>query len=346
MQFCSLGRTDLKVSKMCLGTMTFGEQCDAAQSHRILDRALEHGINFIDTAETYPSPMKAETYGHTERFIGDWLAQRGGRDKLVIATKVAGPAARLGYVRGGPKLVESHIRQAVDDSLQRLQTDYIDLYQIHWPARSSNYFGRLGYYPRDDEGATPLAETLAALEALRAEGKIRHVGLSNETPWGLMHALSVAKEQGFEAAVSLQNPYSLLNRVFEVGLAEICHREKVSMLAYSPLAFGLLSGKYRQGAKPEGARLSLWGEYFNRYTQGVVPELAEQYCAAADEHGVDAAQMALAFVLSRPFIDSTIIGVTDTQQLDHCVAAVDIKLAKPVRRSIGELHEQQPNPCP
>lgn len=346
MQYQLLGQTDLSVSKLCLGSMTFGEQCDPAQSHRILDRALEHGINFIDTAELYPSPMKAETCGDTERHIGTWLKSRGGRDELVIATKVAGPGNRIGYLRGGPKLVETHIRQAVEGSLQRLKTDYIDLYQLHWPARSSNYFGRLGYYPRDDSGATPLAETLAVLEALRLEGKVRHVGLSNETPWGLMHALSVAQQQGFAAVASVQNPYSLLNRVFEVGLAEVCHREKVSMLAYSPLAFGLLSGKYRHGARPEGARLSLWKEYFNRYTQGVVPELADQYCVAAEEHGVDAAHMALAFVLSRPFINAMIIGVTDTQQLDHCVEAVGIKLPKPVLKAIAKLHEQQPNPCP
>lgn len=346
MQLCKLGQTQLKVSRLCLGTMTFGEQCDLAQSHAILDRALERGINFLDSAEIYPSPMKAETCGDSERHIGAWIKRRGGRDKLVLASKVAGPGGRIAYVRGGPKLVEKHIRAAVEGSLQRLNTDYIDLYQVHWPARSSNYFGRLGYYPRDDAGATPLAETLAALEALRTEGKIRQVGLSNETPWGLMHALAVAKEQGFAPIASVQNPYSLLNRVFEIGLAEVCHREQVSMLAYSPLAFGLLSGKYRQGAKPAGARLSLWADYFDRYTQGLVPELAHQYCEAAEEHGVDPAQMALAFVLSRPFIDSAIIGVTSIEQLDHCLDAAELKLDKPTLKSIAMLHEQQPNPCP
>jgi len=346
MQLRKLAQTALNVSPVCLGTMTFGEQCDLAQSHRILDRARERGINFLDTAELYPSPMKAETYGETERHIGAWVKQRGGRDKVVIASKVAGPGGRIAYVRGGPKLVEAQVRVAVEGSLQRLNTDYIDLYQVHWPARSSNYFGRLGYYPRDDSGATPLAETLAALDALRIEGKIRHVGLSNETPWGLMHALAVAKEQGFESVASVQNPYSLLNRVFEIGLAEVCHRERVSMLAYSPLAFGLLSGKYRNGAKPEGARLSLWADYFDRYTQGLVPELAHQYCDAAEEHGLSPAQMALAFVLSRAFIDSTIVGVTSTEQLDMCIDAAEMKLAKPVLKSIAKLHEKQPNPCP
>ncbi len=346
MQYQPLGQTGLNMSKLCLGTMTFGEQCNPVQSQSILDRATERGINFLDTAEIYPSPMKAETCGESERIIGNWLRRRNDRDKLVIASKVAGPGNRIDYVRGGPKLVESQIRAAVEGSLRRLNCDYIDLYQVHWPARSSNYFGRLGYYPRDDSGATPLAETLAALEALRSEGKIRHVGLSNETPWGLMHALATARAQGFEVVASVQNPYSLLNRVFEVGLAEVCHREKVSMLAYSPLAFGLLSGKYGNGAKPKGARLTLWGEYFDRYTQGVVPQLADQYCDIADKHGVSPTHMALAFVLSRPFIDSSIIGVTDTDQLDHCIAATDIKLPKPLLKAIGKLHEQQPNPCP
>ncbi len=346
MQQYQLGATDLQVSAVCLGTMTFGEQCDIASSSAILDRAREHGINFLDTAELYPSPMRAESCGDSERFIGQWLRARGGRDKLVIASKVAGPGGRIGYLRGGPKLIASQIRAAVEGSLQRLQTDYIDLYQVHWPARSSNYFGRLGYYPRDDAGATPLAETLAALENLRAEGKIRHVGLSNETPWGLMHALSVARSQGFDCIASVQNPYSLLNRVFEIGLSEVCHREKVSMLAYSPLAFGLLSGKYSHGAQPEGARLSLWRDYFSRYTQGLVPEIAEQYVAIAEQQGVDAAHMALAFVLTRPFVDSTLIGVTSPEQLDHCVAAVGLKLPRPVLRAIGELHERHPNPCP
>jgi len=346
MQRFRLANTELDVSRLCLGTMTFGEQCDEKRSHRILDCAVASGINFIDTAELYPSPMSAETCGQTERFIGSWLSERGGRDKLVVATKVAGPGGRVDYLRGGPKLVASQIRQAVDDSLQRLRTDYIDLYQVHWPARSSNYFGRLGYYPRDDEGATPLAETLEALEQLRLDGKIRHVGLSNETPWGLMHALAIAERNGFSPVSSVQNPYSLINRVFEVGLAEVCHREKVSMLGYSPLAFGLLSGKYRNGARPEGARLSKWSDYFKRYTSGAVPQIADAYCAIADQHALDPAQMALAFVLSRPFIDSMIIGVTGEQQLADALAATELSLPKPVRKAIGQLHELHPNPCP
>lgn len=346
MQTRLLGRTELQISELCLGTMTFGEQCDAALSHRILDRALELGINFFDSAEIYPSPMREESCGRSETLLGDWLAARGGRDKLVIATKVAGPAARLGYLRDGPKLVASHLRAAVEGSLRRLRCDTIDLYQVHWPARSSNYFGRLGYYPRDDAGATPLGETLEALEALRREGKIRQIGLSNETPWGLMHALAVAAERGFEPVAALQNPYSLLNRVYEIGLAEICDRERVSMLGYSPLAFGLLSGKYSGGAQPEGARLTRWRDYFSRYSQGRVPAIAERYVQIAREHGLDPAQMALAFVLSRPFVGASIIGVTDVEQLECCAAATALTLPKPVRRAIGELHDEHPNPCP
>lgn len=326
--------------------MTFGQQCALDTSLNIMDRAFERGINFIDTAELYPSPMTAETYGDTERHIGAWLKQRTDRDKLVIASKVAGPGNRIAYVRGGPKLIASQIREALENSLRRLNTDYIDLYQVHWPARSSNYFGRLGYYPRDDAGATPLAETLQALEQLRLEGKIKYVGLSNETPWGVMHALSIAREHGLQPIASVQNAYNLLNRVFEIGVAEVCDRERVSMLAYSPLAFGLLSGKYRSGATPLGTRLTTWPKYFSRYTQGVVPEVAELYCEVAEEHKVDPAHMALAFILSRVFIDSVILGVTSTEQLDHCLAAADLQLPKSVIKAIGKIHEQYPNPCP
>ncbi len=346
MQLRQLGTTDLQISPLCLGTMTFGGQCSAATSAAILDRAGELGINFLDSAELYPSPMKAQSYGDSERVVGDWLRQRGGRDKWVIATKVAGPGGRINYVRGGPKLVDAQIREAVEGSLRRLGTDYIDVYQVHWPARSSNYFGRLGYYPREDKGATPLCETLDALEQLRREGKIRHVGLSNETPWGLMHALSIAGKQGFAPIACVQNPYNLLNRTFEIGLAEVCHREAVSMLAYSPLAFGLLSGKYQRGAQPAGARLSLWPDYFSRYTQGLVPEVAGHYCDIAARHGIDPVSMSLAFVVSRPFIQSTLIGVTSVEQLDQCAASLAIKLPKPVLKAIGEMHERQPNPCP
>ena len=346
MQYTTLGRTGLRVSRACLGTMTFGEQCSETQSFAILDRAAERGINFVDVAELYPSPMRAETCGRSEEIVGRWLAARGGREQLIIATKVAGPGGRIGYLRDGPKLDGVNIRAAVEDSLERLQTDYIDLYQVHWPARSSNYFGRLGYYPRDDEGATPLLETLGALETLRREGKIRHIGLSNETPWGLMHAVSVAREHGFAPCASLQNPYSLLNRVFEIGLAEVCHREQVSMLAYSPLAFGLLSGKYSDNSWPEGARLSRWQAYFDRYTRGAVPQIAERYNGIAREHEIQPAHMALGFVASRPFIDSCILGVTDSAQLDDCLDGLEQVLPKAVRRAIGELHDSQPNPCP
>ncbi|MCK2185403.1 NADP(H)-dependent aldo-keto reductase [Halomonas getboli] len=343
MQTRPLGRTGLDVSRLCLGTMTFGEQNTEAEAHEQLDRAVAFGVNFIDTAEMYPVPPKAETQGLTESYVGSWLKARGARDDVIIATKAAGPG--LDHIRGGPRLTREHLHQAIDDSLARLQTDYVDLYQLHWPDRRANFFGRLGYEHDAEEDATSLEESLSALQELVQAGKIRAVGLSNETPWGVMHALQLAERQGLPRVASVQNPYSLLNRSFEVGLAEIAHREDVGLLAYSPLAFGKLSGKYLDGAWPEGARLTLY-ERFQRYNNPQADEATRAYVEIAREHGLDPAQMALAYVNSRSFLTSNIIGATSMAQLESNLASESLRLDDEVLAAIEAVHQRIPNPSP
>jgi aryl-alcohol dehydrogenase-like predicted oxidoreductase len=346
MEYRPLGRSGLEVSALCLGTMTFGEQNSEAEAHAQLDRAVDAGINFIDTAEMYPVPPRAETQGLTERHIGSWLAKRGCRERLIIASKVAGPADWLGYLRDGhPRLDRANIEAALHSSLQRLGTDYIDMYQLHWPERETNYFGKLGYRHRDTEDAVPIAETLEVLGDLVNLGKIRHIGVSNETPWGLMQYLQLAESRNLPRAVSIQNPYSLLNRSFEIGLAEIAHREDCGLLAYSPMAFGVLSGKYLQGRRPANARVSLFSR-FDRYSNPQSEWATERYVALAREHGLSAAQMALAWVTSRPFVTSNIIGATTLEQLDENLDSIDLKLPAAVVEGIEAIHRQQPNPAP
>ena len=341
MQYNELGRTGIEVSRLCLGTMTWGEQNSEADAHSQLDRAVEAGINFIDTAEMYPVPPRTETQGLTEQYLGSWLARSGQRDKLVIASKVSGP----GMVREGNRLDRKNIRQAVDDSLRRLQTDYLDLYQVHWPNRLTNFFGRLGYKhsPQDDE--VPIEETLEALAEQVEAGKIRHIGISNETPWGMMRYLALAEQAGLPRIVSIQNPYNLLNRTFEIGLAEIAHREDAGLLAYSPLAFGALSGKYLDGKKPEGARLTLY-ERFSRYTGERGQATTRDYVEIARRHNLDPAQMALAWVNSRGFLTANIIGATSLEQLDTNIASIELELSDEVLREIEAVHDHNPNPCP
>ncbi|MDN3524805.1 NADP(H)-dependent aldo-keto reductase [Halomonas sabkhae] len=343
MQTRPLGNTGIEVSRLCLGTMTFGEQNSEAEAHEQLDRAVSCGIDFIDTAEMYPVPPSADTQGLTERYIGSWLASRGSRDDIILASKIAGPG--LDYLRGGSRLTREQVHQAIDTSLQRLQTDYIDLYQLHWPDRRSNFFGRLGYQPDEQEDAIALEETLSALQELVQAGKIRAVGLSNETPWGVMHALHLADRMGLPRVASVQNPYSLLNRTYEVGLAEVAHRENVGLLAYSPLGFGVLSGKYLDGARPEGARLTLY-ERFKRYTSPQAEEATRAYVDIARAHGLDPAQMALAYVNSRPFLTSNIIGATSMAQLESNLASESLRLSDDVLDAIEQVHQRLPNPCP
>jgi len=346
MEYNLLGHTDIKVSRLCLGTMTWGEQNTEAEAHEQLDYALSQGINFIDTAEMYSVPPRQETYGLTETYIGTWLKKRQDREKIILATKVAGPGEIASHVRGGPRLNRDNIRQAIDSSLQRLQTDYIDLYQIHWPDRSTNFFGQLGYTHNENEESTPIEESLATLGELVKEGKIRYVGISNETPWGAMTYLKLAELHNLPRIVTIQNPYNLLNRIYEVGLAEISHREQVGLLAYSPLAFGVLSGKYLNGARPTGARLTLF-ERFDRYIKNEYGIKATAgYVQLAQKHGLDPAQMALAYVNSRSFLTSNIIGATTMEQLKADIASIELELDDEVLEAIDAIHQQHPNPCP
>ncbi|MCP1673095.1 aryl-alcohol dehydrogenase-like predicted oxidoreductase [Natronocella acetinitrilica] len=346
MDFRPLGTTDLNVSVICLGTMTWGEQNTEAEAHEQLSLAVDQGVNFIDTAELYPVPPRGETQGLTEDWIGTWLKQRSDRDKLVIATKISGPGPD--HIRGGATTYNrEHIRQAVNDSLRRLQTDYIDLYQLHWPTRNANFFGKLGYRPKaDDDGAeAAMVEALEALDEQVKAGKIRHVGLSNETAWGAMKFLQLAQERGLPRMQSIQNPYSLLNRSYEVGLAEVSHRERCGLLAYSPLGFGTLSGKYLNDQRPAGARLTLF-DRFQRYLNPLGANATERYVALAREHGLDPGQMALAFVNSRSFLTSTIIGATTTEQLRSNIDSARLTLNDAVLEGIETIHTAQPNPCP
>lgn len=345
MHYRPLGQTDLSVSAICLGTMTFGEQNTEAQAHEQLDRALAAGINFIDTAEMYPVPPRAETQGRTESYIGSWLKKTGRRDDIVLASKVAGPGNGLNYLRGGPRLTAAHITKALEDSLRRLNTETLDLYQVHWPDRNTNFFGRLGYTHDPDEQATPIEETLVALARLVEAGKVRHIGLSNETPWGAMRYLHLADTLGLPRPVSIQNPYNLLNRSFEVGLAEIAHRENIGLLAYSPLAFGVLSGKYLGGKHPTGARITLF-ERFQRYSAPYVDGIVGQYAELAAKQGMSLTQMALAYVNSRSFLISNIIGATTLAQLDEDISSIEIELDEEVIAEIERIHYQHPYPCP
>ena len=345
MQYRKLGNTGIDVSLICLGTMTWGEQNTEAEAHAQLDYALAQGVNFIDTAEMYPIPPKGATQGLTETYIGNWLQQRGGRDQLVLATKVAGPADWMAHLRGGPRLDRAHIEQAIDASLKRLRTDYVDLYQVHWPARSTNYFGQLGFTAGDDAAADAIAGTLHALDTLVRAGKARAIGISNETPWGVAQYLKLADEQQQARIVSIQNPYSLLNRSFEVGLAEFAHREQTGLLAYSPLGFGVLSGKYIRGSDDSHSRLNLF-ESYTRYSSEPGVAATGAYVELAESHGLSPAQMALAFVNSRPFVTATIIGATTLAQLQENIASVDVSLDAEIVDAIDAIHARQSNPCP
>ena len=344
MEYRQLGDTDTDVSVICLGTMTYGEQNTEAEAHEQLDYACEQGVNFIDTAEMYAVPPCKETQGRTEKYIGTWLAKRNNRDDLVLATKVSGPGMQT-YLRGGPQLTRTHIERAVKASLRRLRTDHIDLYQVHWPARSTNFFGELGYVHDDDDRATPIEKTLEALARLVEQGLVRYLGVSNETPWGVMEYLRRADERGWPRIVSVQNPYSLLNRTFEVGLAEMAHREQTGLLAYSPLGFGVLSGKYLGGRQPAAARLTLF-EFFQRYTGARGVKATRRYVRIAKDAGLDPAEMALAYVNSRSFVTANIIGATTMEQLRTNIASIDLELGDDVLEAIESVHQEMPNPCP
>lgn len=340
-----LGNSGIAVSAIALGTMTWGEQNSESEAFEQIQVAREAGVNFIDTAEMYPVPPIAKTYGETERIIGNYFARHGGRQDWVLASKVAGPH-RIDHIRGGnARLDRANITAALEDSLKRLQTDYLDLYQLHWPDRQTNFFGQLGYVHDAADEAIAIEDTLQVLDDLVKAGKIRHIGLSNETPWGVSRFLHLAETRGWPRAVSIQNPYSLLNRSYEVGLAEISIRENVGLLAYSPLAFGVLSGKYLDGARPAKSRLALF-DRFQRYNNPQVERATAAYVALAQEHGVDPAQLALAYVTSRPFLTSNIIGATTLEQLQSNLGSVEVKLTEELLQGIEAIHVQQPNPAP
>lgn len=346
MEYRKLGRTDIDVSVICLGTMTYGEQNTEAEAHEQLNYAVEQGVNFIDTAEMYAVPPRKETQGLTEKHIGTWLNSKGKaqRERLVIATKVSGPNMQE-YLRDGPRLSAGHIRRAVEGSLKRLQTDYIDLYQTHWPERQTNYFGELDYTHDAGKDGVPIEETLRALDDLVQSGKVRYIGVSNETPWGVAGYLRLSERHDLPRIVSVQNPYSLLNRVFEVGLSEFACREQTGLLAYSPLGFGVLSGKYLGGTKPEGARLTLF-DFFTRYTNPKGIEMTQRYADIARDAGLSPATLALAFVNSREFVTANIIGATTMAQLKEDIASIDVRLDEATLEAIAQAHAETPNPCP
>ena len=346
MHYRRLGRTDLQVSVICLGTMTWGQQNTEAEAHEQLDHALGRGVNFIDAAEMYPVPALRETHGRTEEIIGNWLQRRARRDDVVLATKIVGPAARFDWLRDGPRLNARNINQAIDDSLRRLKTDYVDLYQLHWPDRNANFFSKLGYVHDPDESVTPIEETLAALDGLVKAGKIRHAGLSNETPWGAMRFLQLSEKHNWPRIVSVQNPYGLLNRTYEAGMAEVSVREECGLLAYSPLGGGVLSGKYLDGARPEGTRVTRWPQYFGRYLNESGQEATRKYVELARTHGLDPATMANAFVNRQPFVTANIIGATSMTQLEANIASVDLELSGEILDACEKIHERHTYPCP
>jgi aryl-alcohol dehydrogenase-like predicted oxidoreductase len=326
--------------------MTWGRQNSEAEGHEQMDYALDQGVNFFDTAELYPIPPKKELYAITEEIIGSWFKKTGNRDKVILASKIAGPAPFTKHIRTTGFTRES-ILSAVEGSLNRLQTDYIDLYQLHWPERQTNFFGKRGYdADNHDFWEDNIHQVLETLRDLVKEGKIRHVGLSNETPWGTMRYLEESKvHEDLPRMLTIQNPYSLLNRLFEVGLSEVCMRSKIGLLAYSPLSFGVLSGKYLGEIKPRKGRLTLFPHY-DRYSGENATKATKQYADLAQEHGLSLAQMALAFVNSRPFLTSNIIGATTMEQLKENIGSIDVKLSTEVLEGIETIHNTYPNPAP
>jgi aryl-alcohol dehydrogenase-like predicted oxidoreductase len=344
MKYNTLPHTDIKVSKICLGTMTYGKQNTQEEAFEQMDYALKHGVNFFDTAELYPVPATAETHAETERIIGNWFADRKNRDKVVLATKIAGPGAYTAHIRTTGFSPDS-IREAVDGSLKRLRTDYIDLYQLHWPERTTNMFGIRDYkHNPDDLWIENFTSILEALESLIQSGKIRQIGLSNENPWAVMRYMALA-QKGLPRMVTIQNPYSLLNRLFEIGNAEVSLREGVGLLAYSPLAFGVLSGKYRGGAVPKNSRLDLFPR-MARYSSQQCKNATEKYAKIADDAGISLTQMALAFVTQQPIVTSNIIGATQMVQLKENIDSTQIELSDDLIAAINAVHAEIPNPAP
>ncbi len=344
MEYRTLGSSDLKVSALSLGTMTFGEQNTEADAHAQLDYAVSRGVNFIDTAEMYPVPPRGETVHLTESYIGTWLKHRQ-RDKLIVATKIAGPSRGFSWIRGTPRINREHLTIAINDSLRRLQTDYVDLYQIHWPDRYVPMFGATSYDATQERDSTPIAEQLQVLAELVKAGKARHIGLSNETPWGVTEFLRCAEQLGLPKIVSVQNAYHLMNSSFESGLAEICRHANVGLLAYSPLAFGWLTGKYLTDPNAHG-RITLFPGFGQRYNKPNVPPATKEYVRIAQEAGLTPATMALAFARTRWFIGSVILGATTLEQLKENLGSAEVTLSEEVLEKIEAVHRLYPNPAP
>ncbi|EAR61109.1 NADP(H)-dependent aldo-keto reductase [Neptuniibacter caesariensis] len=345
MQYNKLGNTDIAVSQICLGTMTYGSDHSQEEAFAQMDFAVDQGINFLDGAEMYPIPTSAEYQGRNEEIIGHWLKTRGNRDQVVVATKVTGPGEMVSYIREDMGLDRRNIREAITNSLKRLHTDYIDLYQLHWPDRATNFFGQLNYTHQPEKDGASIQETLEVLKELVDEGLVRHFGLSNETAWGTMKCLQLADKFDLPRCVSVQNPFSLLNRTAEIALTEVLQREEVSLLPYSPLGFGVLSGKYLNDARPEGARITRHPTYARYFTeQGI--KATQAYVELAKAHGLNPAVMALAWVNSRSYVDANIIGASNMAQLKDNIESANLVLSEELLAQIEAIHTQYPNPCP
>ena len=346
MNYKKLGSTDVNVSTICLGTMTWGEQNSKADGFEQMDYAIDNGVNFWDTAEIYAIPMREETYGETENIIGEWFKKTKKRDKVILATKVSGPTSKE-YIRGGGcSYDKKSMSEALEKSLKRMQTDYIDLYQLHWPERNTNFFGKQGYeHDSNEKNWIAFEEILESLKKFIDAGKIRYVGLSNETAWGLAKCLELSKLKNLPKMMSVQNPYNLLNRTYEVGLAEISVREQSGLLAYSPLAFGYLTGKYRNNNMPKGSRIDLFKD-FTRYNNENSIKAIEEYYKISQKFNLDFAQMSIKFCEIQPFVTSVIIGATTMQQLKTNVESVNVKLNNEIINEINEVQKIYPNPCP
>ncbi|MCT8985431.1 NADP(H)-dependent aldo-keto reductase [Shewanella phaeophyticola] len=346
MEYQRIGHSTLEVSKICLGTMTWGEQNTQEQAFAQLDYAIGQGVNFIDTAEMYPVPPQASTQGETERILGRYLKAQGNRDELIIASKIAAPGIKGDYIRDNMALDWRNVHQAVDDSLSRLQIDTIDLYQVHWPDRNTNFFGEMMYEHDEDEHYTPILDTLEALAEVIKQGKVRYIGISNETPWGFMKYLKLAEKHDLPRIVSVQNPYNLLNRSYEIAMSEISHRENVPLLAYSPLAFGTLTGKYENDQWPEGARLTVYKRFARYNSTPVALQATQAYIDLAREFGLTPTEMALAFVNTRKFVAANIIGATDLHQLKQNIDSHKVTLSTELMTRINELSALYRFPCP